>query len=77
MQKIAGILLPTNPDSQAYDLAELFCNLFADQQAVFFNRIAELSNKWPTDASFQWRSMQEHLSPEGKQVIDAMKEHTE
>ena len=77
MQKISGILLSTNPDNQAYDLARLFCELFADQQAAFFNSVAEISSKWPTDASFQWRSIQEHLSPEGKKVIDNMKDNIE
>lgn len=77
MQKISGILLSTNPDNQACDLAHLFCKLFADQQAEFFNCVAEISSIWPTDASIQWRSMQEHLSPEGKKVIDDMKDHTE
>ena len=76
MQKIAEILPSTNPDSQAYDLAVLFCDLFADQQAEFFNHIYHLSSKWPTHHSFQWRSMQEHLHG-GKQIIDAMKENTE
>lgn len=77
MQKISGILLSSNPEDQAYDLARLFCTLFADQQATFFNCVAEISSKWPTHASIQWRAMQEHLSPEGKKVIDDMKDHTE
>lgn len=35
------------------DLADCFCELYADEQAVFFNRISELVEKWDTSFNFQ------------------------
>lgn len=35
------------------DLADCFCDLYADGQAIFFNRISELVGKWDTGFCFQ------------------------
>lgn len=76
MTPINGFLISTDKDEWPKQLAELFCGLFADQQAAFFNEVAIISGAWDGPCEVQWRSMQEHLSVGGKRVVDEMSEHT-
>lgn len=57
-------------------LAERFWDMDSEKQAQFFNRLAAISGDdgWP---AMQWRHMQESLLPEGKAILDEMKNHTD
>ena len=58
-------------------LAELFAQMTADNQALFFDEVAKIVATWPAHADFQWRAMEKWLTPEAKRIINGMKEHTE
>lgn len=74
--QITGEFLSKDDDVPA-ELARLFSDLFEYEQARFFNTLAVIVEKWPNRGQgFQWRSMAEHLTPEGLDVIRSMNEHT-
>lgn len=76
MTPINGFLISADKDEQPKQLAELFCKLFADQQAAFFNDVAVIASAWNSAREFQWRGMQPHLSADGKRVVDEISDHT-
>lgn len=76
MKKWTGYLLSSDQNEHAKELAELFCVLHSEDQALFFNEVAIWSRKWEGDRVFQWRDMQRGLSADGKRVIDELSEHT-
>jgi hypothetical protein len=76
MTPITGFLISADKDEQPKQLAEMFCKLFADQQAAFFNEVAVISGAWDVPREIQWRYMQDHLSVGGKRVVDEISEHT-
>jgi len=70
-------LIPLDNKKQAVYLAELFCSLGSDQQAKFFDRVAEIDKEhWDGKGVFQWRYMQKDLSSRARQTIVDMYEHT-
>lgn len=76
MREVEGILISSDKREQAPDLAVLFAALHGDQQARFFNLLAIEVGHWPAPACFQWRDMEDKLTPEGRTVIREMFEHT-
>ena len=58
------------------DLADCFCDLHADEQAVFFNRISELVEKWDTSFFFQVQSINRSrkLTNGGIKIMDIIGE---
>lgn len=72
-----GYFIPADPDKHPKALAELFCRMMADEQAVFFNTVQCLSSEWPNDAAFQWRAMEKHVTPETRQMFKDMYDHTD
>ena len=76
MREVTGILIESDKGEQAPDLAVLFSNLTADQQARFFNLVAHEVKSWSNHATFQWRMMQEDLTPEGRQLLVDLYQHT-
>lgn len=61
------------------DLADCFCDLYADEQAVFFNRISELVGKWDTGFCFQMQSIDssEKLTIGGRGIMRTISEYSE
>jgi hypothetical protein len=57
-------------------LALIFEQMHAQQQAIFFNVLANRVSNWPDPQNIQWNFMGRHLTPEGKQLLDDMKAHT-
>ena len=49
--------LTVDVDLTPKDIADCFCELYADEQAVFFNRISELVEKWDTSFNFQLQAI--------------------
>lgn len=64
-------------DDMPNALAELFCNMTADDQARFFNTVQHLSAQWPSPAVFQWREMQNHIEPDARYMLKDMHDHTD
>lgn len=58
-------------------LARKFCNMYADEQAAFFQWIHVLSAKWDKHRGEQWCSMEEHMRPEALALMKEMVEHIE
>jgi hypothetical protein len=58
-------------------LAEKFADARSDIQADFFNCLANIVNAWEMPHILQWRYMQDHLTPEGKELLNDMKIHTD
>lgn len=74
--KFSGYLLSDDATERAKELAELFCGLEAEKQAIFFNEVAIASRRWDRRRIFQWRYLQRDLSADGKRVIDELSVHT-
>jgi hypothetical protein len=76
-----GYIIPSDPDDRCDIpklLAEMFCSLNSEYQAVFFDRIAEIDEgDWERHGIFQWRAMQGDLTGRAKRVIDDIKNHTD
>lgn len=49
-------------------LASVFCDMDAEQQAKFFDRVARLSAEWP-NASMQWHWMRQQMSTGGLKLL--------
>ena len=58
-------------------LAELFVRMFADEQAEFLHQVYLLSEAWKAPACFQWRAMEGHITPQARELLKAMYDHTE
>ena len=56
------------------DIADCFCDLYADEQAIFFNRISEVVTTWGTSFCFQFQSVVDSkiLTSDGKEIIRQM-----
>jgi hypothetical protein len=74
-QEIEGLFIPASTD-MARVLAEQFCKLFSDQQAEFLDHVATISGGWETDAVFQWRMMEDTITPKARALLQAMLDHT-
>lgn len=52
------------------ELAELFADMFGDEQARFFTRVGEISDEWPgTGWCQQSCAISEHLDRKGTETI--------
>ena len=62
-------------------MAQRFWTWDAEQQANFFNILADVSRFGrkgePVFTEMQWSFMTEYLTPEGKATLDAIKLHTD
>lgn len=60
------------------ELAELFCNLFSDEQAVFFHEVGTIAKEWPNSGwCGQALSICEGLSPLARETIRKLAEHAQ
>ena len=75
-QEIEGVFIPAGADRPAA-LAELFCQMFADDQAKFFDTVAVISGGWEKPACFQWRNMEDDITPKARAMLREMLDHTE
>ena len=59
------------------DLADCFCELYADEQAMFFNRISELVEKWNGSFCFQLQAIIDSkvLTSGGKDIMRQIGEY--
>lgn len=52
------------------DIAVVFCEMFSDDQARFFNRVAELVKEWDEPFSMQLQAITEKgLTPEARFIM--------
>ena len=60
------------------DLADCFCELYADEQAIFFNRISELVEKWDTSFCFQAHAIESSgkLTNNGRWIMSVIGEYS-
>jgi hypothetical protein len=75
-QELDGIFIPAKAN-KALALAELFCQLFCDEQAAFLDHVAMLSGGWERPACFQWRNMEDYITPKARDLLKEMYDHTE
>jgi len=58
---------------------EAMANIFAEwgskEQASFFNRVAELTDKWEMNRCFQFAYIMEDLSDDGKRLIEELSDY--
>ena len=61
------------------DLADCFCDLHSDEQAFFFNRIAEVVETWANSFTFQLQCMIDNnvLTIDGKEIMRQIGEYGE
>jgi len=58
------------------ELADLFCDMYGDQQARFFDRIWQIAKGWPgTGWCSQSYEIARHLSQDGKEVVKTFHAH--
>ena len=59
------------------DIADCFCDLHDDEQAIFFNRIAEEVATWGTSFCFQLQAVIDslHLTSGGKDIMRQIGEY--
>lgn len=72
---LSGVFIPDDAN-RSLALAELFSVMFADEQAAFFDHVARLSKQWPGAACFQWRAMEDTITPAARNMLKEMFEHT-
>ena len=60
------------------DIADCFFDLYADGQAVFFNRISELVKKWDTSFCFQAHAIEGSgkLTNNGRWIMSVIGEYS-
>ena len=60
------------------DLADRFAELTSDEQARFFNRVAEVSSKWTRPFEFQLQSITEEkeLTLAGRRIMQGIGEYS-
>lgn len=73
---IIGTFIDEN-DNLARAIARLFADMLDAEQAEFFDELAIQVSGWPNCRGLQWRSMQSHLTPRAKEIINEMKDHTD
>ncbi len=77
-KKFDGFLIDDDPDTSPKALAEIFCDMMANEQAAFLNMVARLSAEWPRGGLvFQWRAMEDHLDQDARAMLKEMLDHTE
>ena len=59
-------------------VAELFANMRSDEQAMFFNHVAEVAGKWSSGLEFQlqWVTDDDGLSLAGRRVMQAIGDYS-
>ena len=66
------VKIDLNPE----ELAEVFCEMWAEEQAAFFARVAQIAAEWPgAGMCVQALSIASHLTPEGRYVIERLADH--
>lgn len=66
----------TIDDLTPQEMAEIFCNMFADQQAVFFNTVGAISRTWPGAGMCQQAyGIVRHLDDLGLYVVQRIADH--
>ncbi len=66
----------TVEDISPQELAELFCDMYADEQAVFFAEIASITAKWPGAGWCQQScGIADKLNRAGRDVIKTLADH--
>jgi hypothetical protein len=63
----------------ADELAEVFCAMDDEEQAGFFNRIAEITKAWEAPFCFQLNAISEskHLNDDGRKIMAQIGEYAE
>lgn len=58
--------------------AEVFCNMNSEEQASFFNHIAEIASKWSNDFNFQLQFITEEngLTLAGRRVMQSIGDYS-
>lgn len=66
-------------DMSPENIADYFCDLSSSEQAIFFNRIAEVTAKWGTSFCFQLEYIVSSnlLTREGKEIMRQIGEYGE
>jgi len=56
------------------ELAEEFCNMGDNEQAIFFNEIANISDKWDKQFCFQLQAItnSKELTNEGRAIMESI-----
>jgi hypothetical protein len=58
------------------ELAELFCKMFADEQAAFFAKVAQVASTWPGAGMCQQAcAIADHLDHDGRYAIERLADH--
>jgi len=57
-----------------HEIAVLFANMDAGQQAEFFDVVATIVSRWEKPQCFQWRDMVDAMSGNAKQCLSSMAE---
>jgi hypothetical protein len=74
----SGYIIPERKDEWPKPLAQLFCSMDSEQQALFFDEVAEIDEKhFNRKGVFQWRHMMNFLTDRAKRTIDEIKDHTD
>ena len=66
-----------NVEPTPKELADCFCNMYAEDQALFFNHIAELVERWDSNFSFQLQAIIDSkvLTSSGKDIMRQIGEY--
>lgn len=66
-------------DMSPENIADYFCDLSSSEQAIFFNRIAEVTAKWAGPFCFQLQCIvsSNMLTREGKEIMRQIGEYGE
>ena len=70
-----GFLIADDRNTKPKALAELFCDMYGDEQAAFFNEVQRLASEWLTP-NMQWRGMEKYLDPKAREMLKEMHDHT-
>lgn len=63
-------------DLNPLELAEVFCEYYGDDQASFFEAVAEITASWPGSGwCSQAYDIAQHSSPRGRAVIQKIADH--
>ncbi len=60
-------------------LADVFCDMNADEQASFFNHVSDFTSKWDGNFCFQLQAIQDSkaLESKGRRVMASIGEYSE
>lgn len=67
-----------NLDLTPQELAQVWCNMPSQQQAAFFNEIADIADKWEGEfcMQLQWITDEECLNDSGRAVMRQIGEYS-